>query len=96
MSADCKVIFDERLRQVQAAVTKLRQMPLPRIEPCKEFENLVTMIKVLNVTQSNAMPSADDSKSLRLWAKVVTATPLHSILEADGYELVKTLIEKLW
>ena len=96
MSADCKVIFDERLRQVQAAVAKLRQMPLPRIEPCKEFENLVTMIKVLNVTQSNAMPSADDSKSLRLWAKVVTATPLHSILEADGYELVKTLIEKLW
>lgn len=71
-------------------------MPLPRIEPCKEFDNLVTMIKMLNITQSTAMPSAEDGKSLRLWCKVLLATPLHSILEADGYELVKTLIDKLW
>ena len=51
MSTDCKAIFDERLRQVQSAVIKLKQMPLPRIEPCKEFDNLVTLIKCHNNAQ---------------------------------------------
>lgn len=41
------------------------------------------------------MPSIDDSNSLKLWVKVVIATPLSAVME-QGFDFIKCLIEKIW
>lgn len=71
---------------------------------CKEFENIITQVKMLNSQSANGatsqmmMPNAEDSKSLWLWVKVVMAAPLGNLLldHECGFNLVKALLEKLW
>ena len=43
-------------------------------------------------------PTLADSKSLKIWARVIVAAPLCELIldHQNGYDLVKVLLEKLW
>lgn len=62
-------------------------------EQCKPFENIMQQVKVLN--------PLDHQTSLKIWFKVVMNAPVHELvtnshIAAEGFDLVKLMIEKLW
>lgn len=61
-------------------------------EDCKEFQNILKIVKSLN--------SLEEPASLKVWVKVITHAPLETLVRdpkiVQGPELVKSLIQQLW
>jgi hypothetical protein len=83
MNQESKAIYQERLYQLQNAMQRLIEAQSPNGDSqgygsCKEFENIVNQIK--NISFSAESLSTMNSRSLKIWAKVVLDAPLIDLL----------------
>jgi len=103
LNAESKTIYEERLYQLRNAMQKMKRQDFQTnicsddqvpTTSCKEYENIIKHVRLINQDKH----SLEDSRSLKIWTKVVFGAPLTDLVMncENGFDLVKILLEKLW
>ena len=83
MSKQQKAIYEQRLYQLQNSMKRMKEPKENDIvdgvnKAFKEFENIINQVNKMNSVENG--PSLADSKSLKIWTRVIVDAPICELI----------------